>query len=75
MRATVDLPDDLYQIARAVAHDQRITLSEAVGQLVRRGLGTPTGSGATTDPATGLAIIHVGRPITSDNVRSLDDDS
>jgi hypothetical protein len=38
MRTTVNLPDDIYEIARSVATAKRISLGEALAELVRRGL-------------------------------------
>ena len=45
MRTTVNLPDDVYRIARDVAHVRNISLGEAIGELVRQGL-APRGSSA-----------------------------
>lgn len=38
MRTTINLPDDIYEEARAMAASLRIPLGEAVGELARRGL-------------------------------------
>lgn len=38
MRTTVNLPDDVYQVARSMASTKRISLGEALAQLIRRGL-------------------------------------
>ena len=38
MRTTINLPDDVYEAARSVATAKRVSLGEAVGELVRRGL-------------------------------------
>ncbi len=38
IRTTIDLPDDVYEAARSVAIAKRVSLGEAVGELVRRGL-------------------------------------
>ncbi len=38
MRTTVNLPDDVYQAARALAALRGISLGEALGELARRGL-------------------------------------
>ena len=37
MRTTVTLPDDIYEMARAHAHARRISLGDALAELVRRG--------------------------------------
>lgn len=75
MRTTIDLPDDLHKQAQAIARDTRRTLSETVADLMRRGLGA--GSAATavsTDPRTGLPVVSVGTVVTSEDVRSLEDE-
>lgn len=38
MRTTLNLPDDIYDIARSVAASKQISLGDAVAELVRRGL-------------------------------------
>ena len=38
MRTTINLPNDVYEAARSVATAKRVSLGEAVGELVRRGL-------------------------------------
>ncbi|MCM6776502.1 antitoxin [Nocardia sp. CDC159] len=75
MRTTIDLPEDLHRQALAIARDTHRTLSETVADLVRRGLGQ--GSGETQwgrSEKTGLPTISVGRVITSEDVRSLEDE-
>ncbi len=75
MRTTVDLPDDLHRQAQAIARDTHRTLSETVADLMRRGLGMgATGAGISTDPRTGLPVVSVGTVVTSEDVRSLEDD-
>lgn len=77
MRTTIDLPDDLHQRALSIARDTSRSLSETVTELVRRGLGE--GGGSTADisysPITGLPVVHLGTVITTEDVRSLDDDA
>jgi hypothetical protein len=41
MRTTLTLPDDVYEIARSLAHSKNISLGDAVADLVRRGLHPP----------------------------------
>lgn len=75
MRTTVDLPDDLHRQAQAIARDTRRTLSETVADLMRRGLGVAAApSTVSTDPRTGLPVVSVGAVVTSEDVRSLEDD-
>ncbi|MEX2659436.1 MAG: hypothetical protein WD232_07045 [Acidimicrobiales bacterium] len=74
MRTTVDLPDDLHAAARSVARDRGVTMSQAVAELMRRGLGQPGSVVVEQVPSTSLPLVRVGRTITLDDVRSLDDD-
>lgn len=76
MRTTIDLPDDLHEIARAVAHQRRQSFSQAVTDIMRRGLAADGGkSELYRSPATGLLVMRgTGQPITHDDVRALEDD-
>ena len=75
MRTTIDLPPDLHQRAKAIARDTDRTLSETVVALMRRGLAADAAREVETNPATGLPLVTLGRVITSDDVRALDDDA
>ncbi len=73
MRTTIDLPEDLHELTRQLAHQQNRTLSEVVAELIRLGLRRePTE--LSTSPR-GMPQVHVGRPVTDEDVRSLDDDT
>ncbi|MDT5291971.1 MAG: hypothetical protein QOG79_5757 [Mycobacterium sp.] len=74
VRTTIDLPDDLHKQAQAIARDTHRTLSETVADLIRRGMGTGKVAAISTDPRTGLPVVSVGTIVTSDDVRSLEDD-
>ena len=74
VRTTIDLPDDLHKQALAIARDTRRTLSETVAELMRRGLGVGRSPGLSTDPRTGLPLVSVGTVVTSEDVRSLEDE-
>jgi hypothetical protein len=75
MRTTIDLPEDLLERARAIAHDTGRSLSSVVADLVRRGLQPGPASAPAVSPATGLPLVSVGRVITSDDVRALEDEA
>lgn len=74
MRTTVDLPDDIHRIAAAIARDSRSTLSDTVTRLLRAALAAPGPVRVTTSSRTGLRIASIGRVVTSEDVRSLEDD-
>jgi len=72
MRTTVDLPDDLHELARQLAHDERRSMSDVIADLIRRGI-----AGSVPVPEAGplgLPVVSVGRIVTADDVRSLDDE-
>lgn len=71
MRTTVDLPDDLHRLARELAHQRGTTLSSVVVDLLRRSLKPdPPEAG---HGAQGLPTVSVGRVVTAEDVRQLED--
>jgi len=74
VRTTIDLPDDLHQQAQAIARDTRRSLSETVADLMRRGLRAGSSNTLSVDPRTGLPLVSVGTVVTSEDVRSLEDE-
>jgi hypothetical protein len=74
MRTTIDLPDDLHAQAVALARDTHQSLSQTVAALIRRGLGSGAPGATTRSPRTGLPVAHLGRTITTEDVRRLEDD-
>jgi Arc/MetJ family transcription regulator len=76
MRTTIDLPADLHRQALAIARDTSRTLSETVADLMRRALGQRQSSEScvTRDELTGLPVFSVGTVVTTEDVRSLEDD-
>jgi hypothetical protein len=75
MRTTVDLPEDLHRQAKAIARDTERTFSETVADLMRRGLARDVDASLVVSERTGLPMVSVGRVITSEDVRSLDDEA
>ena len=76
MRTTVDLPEDLHRQAKAIAHDNSWTLSEAVAWLMRRGLGQQGNPRLEigVDELTGFPLFKSGRVITDEDVKQLLDE-
>jgi outer membrane lipopolysaccharide assembly protein LptE/RlpB len=75
MRTTIDLPADLHKQALAIARDTARSLSETVADLMRRGLEHGEGTGISQSAQTGLPVLHLGKVITSEDVRSLEDET
>ena len=75
MRTTVDLPEDLLRQAKAIAQDKSWTMSEAIAWLMRRGLRDGSDKPEIgVNPVTGLPSIRIGRIITSEDVKQLEDE-
>lgn len=74
VRTTIELPEDLHQRARAIARDTSRSLSATVADLIRRGLGETRAGAPVRDELTGLLVVRLGTPTTSEDVRALEDD-
>lgn len=74
MRTTINLPDDLHRIASGIARDQGTSLSGAVALLLRRAVGSPGTAHLEPNARTGFIVVHLGRTITTEDVRALDDE-
>ncbi len=75
MRTTIDLPEDLHRAATSLARDRGSSLSQTVSDLVRRALRPEAGSGQVTlDTRTGLPVVYVGVPVTTEMVRAAIDE-
>jgi Arc/MetJ family transcription regulator len=74
MRTTIDIPDDLHAQAVAIARDTHQTLSQTVTVLMRRGLSSGGAGEVRTSARTGLPVVHLGKTITSEDIRMLEDD-
>jgi predicted transcriptional regulator len=74
MRTTVDIPDDLHARAVAIARDTHQSLSQTIAELLRRGLSSGDPGEITTSTRTGLPVTHLGRVITTEDVRRLEDE-
>ena len=71
MRTTIDLPADLYELARQLAHQSSRSMSEVITELVR--LGLRRSEPVSMSPRR-LPQVTIGHPITDEDVRSLGDD-
>lgn len=72
MRTTVDLPDDIHHLARQLAHETNRSMSDVVVDLIRRGLRRSDDTPGVSQ--RGMPLISVGRPVTSSDVLTLDDE-
>lgn len=74
MRTTVDLPEDLHRLASAIARDSGTSLSETLTRLLRAALTTPGPVRVSASARTGLRVATIGHAVTSEDVRSLEDE-
>jgi len=73
MGTTFDLPDDLHALVQQLAHDGNRSISDVITELIR--LGLRESAPASARSSRGIPLVSVGRAVTADDVRSLDDDS
>jgi hypothetical protein len=74
MRTTLDIPEDLHAQAVAIARDTHQTLSQTIAGLIRRGLSSGGPGEIAISDRTGLPVVHLGKVITTEDVRRLEDD-
>ena len=72
VRTTIDLPNDLHDLARQLAHEGNRSLSDVVASLIR--LGLQQGTAQLPSSRRGMPLVSVGRAVSTEDVRSLDDD-
>ncbi|WP_419918771.1 antitoxin [Candidatus Poriferisocius sp.] len=74
MRTTVDLPDDIHAMAHELAHQQKKTMSEVLTEFIRLGITSQSAAHAVPSGLiSGLPTVRLGRPITSEDVRLLEE--
>jgi len=74
MRTTIDFPEDLHQQARSLARDSGRSLSEVVSELMRRGLRSQPTEGIGRSAESGFPTVSIGRTLTTEDIRALEDD-
>ncbi len=73
MRTTVDLPDDIHALAHELAHQQKKTMSEVLTEFIRAGITSQSSPIPDVVPSD-WPTISLGRPITPEDVRLLEDE-
>ena len=72
VRTTIDLPADLHNLAKQLAHDGNQSMSDVVVALIRAGLQHPGSRRAMSD--RGMPLVSVSRSVSAQDVRALDDE-
>ncbi len=74
MRITLDIADDAYYLAKAIARDRNVSLGEIVTDLIRQSSQTPQGAQIHMSDY-GFPTFRCTRPVTSEDVKALDDET
>lgn len=73
MRTTVNLPDDVYRVARSLAAAKGVSLGEALAELVRKAL-DPAGRIETAKPFPCFTVSKNACPITLEQTLEAEDE-
>ena len=73
VRTTLDISDEAYYIAKAIARDQNSSLGRVVGDLILQSSKGAKGASITMSDY-GFPTFRCGRPVTAEDVRALDDE-
>lgn len=81
MTLTIDLENDLYAAAEAIAKRDRSSIAAVVNHVLREALQPPAESRSVSlpphislDPRTAFPVVQCGRPFTSDDVARIEAD-
>ena len=73
LRTTLDISDEAYYIAKGIARDQKKSLGRLVGELILQS--TKGEKGASIEISDyGFPTFRCARPVTSEDVKALDDE-
>lgn len=73
VRTTLDISEEAYYLAKAIARDQNRSLGRVVGDLILQS--TKSAKDASIKMSDyGFPIFRCARPVTSEDVRALDDE-
>ena len=73
VRTTVDIVDEAYYIAKAIARDQNRSLGRVIGDLILRSSKGAKGASITMSDY-GFPTFRCARPVTTEDVRDLDEE-
>src|SRR5437764_13027579 len=73
VRTTLDISDEAYYIAKAIARDQNRSLGRVVGDLILQASKGAKGASIKMSDY-GFPTFRCSRPVTTDDVKALDDE-
>jgi hypothetical protein len=73
VRTTLDIPDEAYFLAKAIATDQKRSLGHVIGDLILR---SQTANGTDIEMSDyGFPTFRCVRPVTSEDVKALEEEA
>ncbi|MBL8295266.1 MAG: hypothetical protein JNN08_25700 [Bryobacterales bacterium] len=73
MRTTLDISDEAYYLAKAIARDQNRSLGRVVGDLILQSVKTSKGASIQMSDY-GFPTFRCTRPVTTEDVKALDEE-
>jgi hypothetical protein len=73
VRTTLDISDEAYYLAKAIARDQNRSLGRVVGDLILQSSKGAKGASIRMSDY-GFPTFRCSRPVTSEDVKALDDE-
>ena len=73
VRTTLDIPDEAYYLAKAISRDRKRSLGSVVGDLILQTASSRKGSSIAMSDY-GFPVFHCTRPVTTEDVKALDDE-
>ena len=73
VRTTLDISDEAYYIAKAIARDRNRSLGRVVGNLILQSSKGAKGASITMSDY-GFPTFRCARPVTTEDVKALDDE-
>ena len=74
MRTTLDISDEAYYVAKAIARDQNRSLGRVVGDLILQSVKAAKGTPIQMSDY-GFPTFRCVRPVTTEDVRALDEEN
>ena len=73
VRTTIDIADEAYYIAKAIARDRNLSLGRVVGDLILQSVKVSKGAEISVSDYD-FPIFRCARPVTTEDVKALDDE-
>ena len=74
MRTTVNIPDDVYRVARSLADTKGISLGDALAELVRRQFSSGVRRIDTKKAFPTFVVSDTAQPITLEHTLAMEDE-